>query len=122
KYLPEVLAMHRQHARNTGIHSMPTGRLPEVELWEKVVAMYPDIRQNYGDLIRAKCAFHHLLNAIRCFRRGYYALGARMLWRGVTYDTNVRVARHLLVIIRKFLVRQSIHHRARITKKATRQW
>ena len=105
-YLPEPLAKHRRHSTNVGMFWVPRDRLPEVELWTKIMALYPDVQREWGDVIRAKCAFHYVLTSARCVKRGYYLHAAGMLGRLLTFHLGRRGLAEFLRICLKFARRQ----------------
>ncbi len=85
-YIERALARHRCHPTNTGRHWIPETTPPEIQLWSKVLRSYPEIEPEWGDLIRAKCALHYVLNAIRCVQRGYYRRAAALIAQLARYD------------------------------------
>jgi glycosyltransferase involved in cell wall biosynthesis len=111
-FLAQPLAKHRRHPSNTGLHFVPRDQLPEVELWRQIVALYPDLEHDYGDIIRAKCAFHYLLTGVRYYRRGNYRRAVRMIASIAQQKLGIKGAWQFVKIVVKFLDRQRVHRRA----------
>lgn len=78
-YIAEALAKHRKHGRNTGLGPLPPGMVPAIALWQKIMAQYPEISQQYPQLMHGKLVWHHLLAARECLGSGEYQRSAALV-------------------------------------------
>jgi glycosyltransferase involved in cell wall biosynthesis len=77
-FLDLPLAQHRKHGSNTGLRSSHYRYPPEIDLWQEILRMYPDIARTHGALIQAKCIFHFMVSALSATRRHDYRRAARL--------------------------------------------
>jgi len=119
-YVSRTLARHRCHPTNTGRHWIPQTIPPEIQLWSKVLRLYPEIEPEWGDLIRAKCALHYVLNAIRCVQRGYYRRAAALAAQLARIDFGKTGFRRFGVLLVRFLHRQCLQKGREILGTAAR--
>jgi glycosyltransferase involved in cell wall biosynthesis len=103
-YIPEALAKHRKHAANTGTSWAGLCPPQEVQLWNHILDLFPDLRQTHGRLIHAKSLFHYIVAALHCAHQRRYLKATRLLLVGATTHLANTRYRYVKGIAQKYLM------------------
>lgn len=110
-FIPEPLAKHRKHGRNTGTSWAQLFPPQEVQLWNHILELYPDLRTTHAPLIHAKSLFHYIVAAIRCAHARRYLTAARLLAAGATRHLTRTRYRHVKRTAAKYLTIRRLQRR-----------
>jgi glycosyltransferase involved in cell wall biosynthesis len=102
-YIPEALAIHRKHGANTG-KSWARAVPQEVQLWNEMLDLFPELQTTHGYLIHAKFFFHYIVNAMHCVNHHCYLAAAKLLAAGVMTHLPRTRLRYLKEIARKYVM------------------
>lgn len=103
-YIPQPLAKHRKHGANTGTSWAGLFPPQEVQLWNHILDLFPDLRKTHAPVIHAKSLFHYIVAAIRCAHERRYLTAARLLLAGTTAHLTKTRYRYVKRTAAKYLM------------------
>jgi glycosyltransferase involved in cell wall biosynthesis len=103
-FVPEALAKHRKHDRNTGTSWAQLFPPQEVQLWDHILDIFPDLRTTHAPLIHAKSLFHYIVAAMRCAHDRRYVTAARLLLAGTAAHLTRTRYRYVKRTAEKYLM------------------